>query len=109
MEHGIRCDGTFCYDEADNNGTNAFFACNRDGRCIPRVVMIDLEPSVIDEIRTGNYRCLYSPTSLVSGREDAASNFARGYSIGNELIEFIMEKIRKVMERCCHTQVISVN
>ena len=45
---------------------------------------VDLEPTVIDEIRTGTYRQLFHPEQLISGKEDAANNFARGhYTIGN--------------------------
>ena len=40
--------------------------------------MVDLEPTVVDEIRTGTYRQLFHPEQLISGKEDAANNFARG-------------------------------
>ena len=47
------------------------------------VAQVDLEPTVIDEIRTGTYRQLFHPEQLISGKEDAANNFARGhYTIG---------------------------
>ena len=42
-------------------------------------VFVDLEPTVIDEIRTGTYRQLFHPEQLISGKEDAANNFARGH------------------------------
>jgi len=32
----------------------------------------------MDEIRTGTYKELFHPENLISGKEDAASNFARG-------------------------------
>lgn len=45
--------------------------------------MVDLEPTVVDEVRTGTYRQLFHPEQLISGKEDAANNFARGhYTIG---------------------------
>ena len=34
---------------------------------------------VIDEVRTGTYRQLFHPEQLISGKEDAANNFARGH------------------------------
>ena len=53
-----------------------------------RAVFIDLEPTVIDEIRTGTYRQLFHPEQLISGKEDAANNYARGhYTVGREFIE----------------------
>ena len=34
---------------------------------------------MVDEVRTGTYRQLFHPEQLISGKEDAANNFARGY------------------------------
>jgi hypothetical protein len=45
-------------------------------------VFLDLEPTVIDEVRTGPYRQLFHPEQLISGKEDAANNFARGHYTG---------------------------
>ena len=37
------------------------------GKHVPRAVFVDLEPSVIDEVRTGVYRQLFHPDQLISG------------------------------------------
>ena len=38
---------------------------------------------MVDEVRTGTYRQLFHPEQLITGKEDAANNFARGhYTIG---------------------------
>ena len=38
---------------------------------------------MIDEVRTGTYRQLFHPEQLITGKEDAANNYARGhYTIG---------------------------
>lgn len=49
---------------------------------MPRAIFVDLEPTVIDEVRTGAYRQLFHPEQLISGKEDAANNFARGHYTG---------------------------
>jgi tubulin alpha len=49
---------------------------------VPRAIFVDLEPTVIDEVRTGAYRQLFHPEQLISGKEDAANNFARGHYTG---------------------------
>lgn len=49
---------------------------------MPRAVFVDLEPTVIDEVRSGPYRQLFHPEQLISGKEDAANNFARGHYTG---------------------------
>ena len=57
--------------------------------------------AVSDEIRTGAYRMLFHPEQLISGKEDAASNYARGYyTVGNEIMDLVLDRIRKVVEEC---------
>ena len=62
---------------------NTFFSETGAGKHVPRAVFVDLEPTVIDEVRTGTYRQLFHPEQLISGKEDAANNFARGHYTGN--------------------------
>ncbi|VDO09776.1 unnamed protein product [Haemonchus placei] len=55
----------------------------------------------LDEIRTGTYKQLFHPEQLVTGKEDAANNYARGhYTIGKELIDVCMDRIRRLVEAC---------
>ena len=47
-----------------------------------------------DEVRTGTYRQLFHPEQLITGKEDAANNYARGhYTIGKEQIEVTLDKV----------------
>jgi tubulin alpha len=65
------------------------------------VILVDLEPIPIDEIRTGCYRSLFDPSTLITSREDAASNFGRGYnSLGSKIIDLTLERVRRVAESC---------
>lgn len=57
---------------------------------MPRAVFVDLEPTVIDEVRTGTYRQLFHPEQLISGKEDAANNFARGHYTGTWPSTFLL-------------------
>ncbi|CAH2084384.1 unnamed protein product [Euphydryas editha] len=99
LEHGIRPDGILAHSEDRSCAT--FFNQTGAGKVVPRVVMIDLEPTPIDEIRTGTYRRLFHPTSLITGKEDAASNFARGYfGVGREMIDLALNRIRLTAEDC---------
>lgn len=111
LEHGILADGTFCdYDDTDNDSSALFgcYHCPRSNyfRCVPRVVLVDSEPTCIDEIRTGCYKDLFDPTSLISGKEDAASNFGKGYyDIADQILDKTLEKVRRVAEDCDYLQV----
>merc|ERR1712054_462946 len=72
---------------------------------VPRAVFVDLEPTVIDEVRSGTYRQLFHPEQLISGKEDAANNFARGhYTIGKEIVDLVLDRIRKLADNCTGLQ-----
>ena len=61
------------------------------------------QPSVVDQIRTSEYRGLYGSEYMVSGSEDAANNFARGhYTVGKEIIDVCLDRVRKLADSC-HT------
>ncbi len=62
---------------------------------------VPAQPTVIDEVRTGTYRQLFHPEQLISGKEDAANNFARGhYTIGKEIVDLCLDRIRKLADNC---------
>ncbi|KAJ2951304.1 hypothetical protein O0L34_g5706 [Tuta absoluta] len=104
LEHGIRPDGMLV-NSGGEDVASAFFGTTGAGKMTPRVVMVDLEPTVIDEIRHGGYRQLFHPNSLLTGKEDAASNFARGYfGVGREMIDLALNRVRQAAEDCSSLQ-----
>lgn len=51
-----------------------------------------------DEVRAGTYRQLFHPEQLITGKEDAANNYARGhYTVGKESIDLVLDRIRKLV------------
>ncbi len=84
-------------DSEDAGSFETFFTETSNGKYVPRSIFVDLDPSPIDEIRTGDYRQLFHPELLISGKEDAANNYARGhYTIGKEMIDNVIDRIRRV-------------
>jgi tubulin alpha len=108
LEHGISADGTMKNDTSPGKETdafNTFFSETSSGKHVPRAIMVDLEPTVVDEVRTGPYRTLFHPQELISGKEDAANNYARGhYTVGKELVDVALEHIRKLADNCTGLQ-----
>ncbi|XP_060192759.1 tubulin alpha chain-like [Lycium barbarum] len=108
LEHGIKPDGQMPGDVTVGGGDdafNTFFSETGAGKHVPRAVFVDLEPTVIDEVRTGTYRQLFHPEQLISGKEDAANNFARGhYTIGKEIVDLCLDRIRKLADNCTGLQ-----
>jgi tubulin alpha len=106
LEHGISPDGQKLHNSDDKDTSDeTFFLDTGAGKKVPRTLFVDLEPTVVDEIRTGTYRQLFHPEQLMSGKEDAANNYARGhYTVGKEAIELIMNRIRLLVEDCTGLQ-----
>uniref|UniRef100_A0A8C9DIR4 Tubulin alpha chain n=1 Tax=Prolemur simus TaxID=1328070 RepID=A0A8C9DIR4_PROSS len=115
LEHGIQPDGIIpdrrqdplenAQTEQVNVSFETFFCETRAGKHVPRALFVDLEPTVVDAVRTGGHRSLFQPEQLVSGKEDAASNYARGrYSVGSGLIDRALETTRKLAEQCSGLQ-----
>jgi len=91
--------------DSENDSFNTFFSETGAGKHVPRAVFIDLEPTVIDEVRTGPYKTLYHPDQLINAKEDAANNYARGhYTVGKEVIDIALDRIRKLADQCTGLQ-----
>ena len=85
--------------EGRGDAFNTFFSKTGVGKYVPRAVFVDLEPTDVDEVRTRTYRQLFHPEQLISGKEDAASNFARGhYTIGKGIVDLVLNRIRKLAD-----------
>lgn len=105
LEHGIKPDGTrndgSSSVDSNDDSLNTFFSMTDSGKCVPRSIFVDLESSVIDEVKTGGMRDLYHPEQLIAGKEDAANNYARGhYTVGKQIIDQVMHRVHKLAEAC---------
>lgn len=53
IEQGIAPDGSKVDPNSHDKGLETFFSESDNGHFVPRAIMADLEPTVIDQIRTG--------------------------------------------------------
>lgn len=54
-----------------------------------------------EEVRTNQYCQLFRPEALISGKEDAANIYGRGYyTIGKEMEHEVIDQIRKEVDKC---------
>ncbi|KAJ3190056.1 gamma-tubulin [Gaertneriomyces sp. JEL0708] len=95
-EHGISPDGTL--EEFATEGTDrkdVFFYQADDDHYIPRALLIDLEPRVINNILSSPYANLYNPENIFTSKDGggAGNNWAAGYSQGQTIVEEIVEMI----------------
>ena len=104
LEHGINPDGTLSENRKNTDrpvAFDTFFSETGSGKHVPRCVYFDLEPSVVDDVKVGKYSKLFHPDQLITGKEDAANNYARGhYTVGKEHVDTVLDKIRKLTENC---------
>jgi len=111
LEHGIKPDGTMMEEKLQANigkkdkTFTTFFSETGAGKYVPRSIYFDLEPSVIHEVRAGPYGKLFHPEQMITGKEDAANNYARGhYTVGKDMVEACLDRIRKLAEQCSGLQ-----
>lgn len=100
-EHNLNPDGTPSEEFVEDESFQSFFYRTGSNKFVPRSVMVDLEPDVLNEIGKGEYKNLFHPDTMISGSEDASNNYARGhYTVGRELLNPTMDAIRKVVDQC---------
>ncbi|XP_017490942.1 PREDICTED: tubulin alpha-8 chain-like [Rhagoletis zephyria] len=115
-EHNLQPDGTLKPSEMAereqqpgssskstfSNFMSTFFSeSGTTGRYVPRSLFVDLEPTVVDTVRLGPYGKLFHPEQLITGKEDAANNYARGYyTAGRTVIDRVMDRVRREYEQC---------
>ncbi|CAH8571691.1 unnamed protein product [Schistosoma intercalatum] len=108
LEHGIQPDGHMPNHQSKDKidgAFNTFFTEMSSGKHVPRAIFVDLEPNVVDEVRCGMYKQLFHPEQLITGKEDAANNYARGhYTVGKEIIDLVLERVRKSADQCTGLQ-----
>jgi len=98
-EHGIGLDGLYTGKQSLERADVYYSEVQQSGRYVPRSVLVDLEPGVLDTIKSGATGRLFRPDNFVSGQGGAGNSWAKGhYTEGAELVDSVMEVIRKEAE-----------
>eukprot|EP01083_Nonionella_stella_P183609 664105_1 len=102
-EHGIGKDGIveeFAVDGGDRK--DVFFYQADDDHYIPRAVLVDMEPGVINGIRNEDHPNLFNPENFYvhpSGG-GAGNNWAKGWGCERQVKDDIMEKLDREADGC---------
>jgi len=108
-EHKIEPDGKL-KEATDDKYFTTFFEETGTGQFVPRNITVDLEPTVVDDVRTGEYAQMFHPEFLLNGKEDAANNFARGhYTVGKEILDQVNDRLRKLVDNSENVQGFIIN
>jgi len=109
-EHSIDVQGTKAHKDENDQSFMCFFQETGAGQFVPRNLMVDLEPNVIDDVKNSKYAKIFHPQFLLPGQEDAANNFARGhYTVGKEMMDKVNDRIRRLVDNCDNVQGFLMN
>lgn len=72
-----------------------FFYQSDDTRYIPRAILVDLEPRVINSIMTGTYSKIFNPENIYvwPNGGGAGNNWAAGYHAGESIVDDLMDML----------------
>ncbi|CAN1778063.1 Tubulin beta-1 chain, partial [Linum perenne] len=101
-EHGIDPTGRYVGNTKEQlERINVYYNEASGGRYVPRAVLLDLEPGTMDSLRTGPFGQIFRPDNFVFGQNGAGNNWAKGhYTEGAELIDAVLDVVRKEAENC---------
>ena len=101
-EHGIDPTGSYHGDsDLQLERINVYYNEAVGGRYVPRAILMDLEPGTMDCIRAGPFGQIFRPDNFIFGQTGAGNNWAKGhYTEGAELIDCVMDVVRKEAEAC---------
>ncbi|KAL6991953.1 Tubulin beta-3 chain, partial [Sarracenia purpurea var. burkii] len=101
-EHGIDHAGRYSGDsDIQLERINVYYNEASGGRYVPRAVLMDLEPGTMDSVRSGPFGQIFRPDNFVFGQSGAGNNWAKGhYTEGAELIDSVLDVVRKEAENC---------
>jgi tubulin beta len=101
-EHGIGTDGKYVgNNDMQLERINVYYNEASQGRYVPRSVMLDLEPGTMESIKASKLGKLFRPNNFVFGQSGAGNNRAKGYyTEGAELIDSVLDVVRKEAEGC---------
>ncbi|KAK4531401.1 hypothetical protein CCYA_CCYA08G2258 [Cyanidiococcus yangmingshanensis] len=102
LEHGIGRDGRLePYAIQGVDRKDCFFYEADDTRYVPRALLIDLEPRVIQSVKNSSFGPLFNPENFfldIRDRGGAGNNWASGYSQGQALDELLFDMIDREAE-----------
>lgn len=72
-----------------------FFYQADDEHYIPRAILVDLEPRVINNILSSPFKGLYNPENIYVSKDGggAGNNWAQGYAAGERVYDDLVEMI----------------
>ena len=77
--------------------------------CIFRAVFVDLEPTVVDEVRVGTYRQLFHPEQLITGTVHSTPYTALSTQYTVHSLQFTQYSVHKCSQFTVYSSQYTVN
>ncbi|PVU98103.1 hypothetical protein BB561_000118 [Smittium simulii] len=99
-EHKLNNQGVYTGDnEQELERIDVYYNEAAQGKYVPRCVLVDLEPGVMDTVKAGPFGQLFRPDNFIFGQNGAGNNWAKGhYTEGAELVDQVLDVVRKEAE-----------
>jgi len=99
-KHGIDPTGTYHGNsDLQLERINVYFNEATGGRYVPCAILMDLEPGTMDSVRAGPFGQLFRPDNFLFRQTGAGNNWGH-YTEGAELIDSVLDVVRKEAESC---------
>jgi len=101
-EHGLDNTGQYTgTTDLQLERINVYFNEVLGNKYVPRAILVDLEPGTMDACKASAIGTLFRPDNFVYAQSGAGNNWAKGhYTEGAELIESVLDVVRKEAEGC---------
>ena len=111
LERGITFDGTKKDKSPYDDTLNIQFNEMSKGNYTARSLLIDMDPYNINNVHnTYKYKSLFNKSSILSGKQDAASVFpVARYTNGKEMADSIKAEIKNLVDSCDKLQGFVIN
>jgi len=105
-EHSLDNDGQFVGDNYIQSARlDVYYNESGNQRWVPRSVQVDLEPGVLDSIRSSPIGNLFKRDNFIHANNGAGNNWAKGhYTEGAEIVDSVLDVVRKESEQCDRLQ-----
>jgi len=78
-----------------------YYSEAKGDKYVPRALLVDLEPGVLNDIKSGILGKLFRPENMLHATNGAGNNWAKGhYTEGSELVDQVLDVVRKEVEVC---------
>jgi len=101
-EHGIDRNGVYRGEsDLQLERLNVYYNEVPGSKYVPRAVLVDLEPGTMDACKASSIGQLFRPDNFIHAQSGAGNNWAKGhYTEGAELVESVIDVVRKEAEGC---------